>query len=472
MRTEQDKHNPEPVPMTMAPAAAPAPAPRGAAGAGVLRVGLYLLVVISPLLLASALQPRTDHGFVLELARSFGLSGFAILALQFVLAARFKWIEWPFGLDNLFLFHRAMAVFAALLLLSHPLLMVWAEGRWALLSAWDVALPIHLGRLALLLLVVNVAVSLARGALRLDFETWRTAHNVLVVSLLLLGYVHSAALGGDLASWPMRLLWAGLLGAALLAYGWHKFVAPRLARGEPFEVAGVRRETHNVWTVELRPLRPRGRQAEDYLPGQFHFITFHRSADLPVEEHHWTISSSPAERGCRTSTIKESGDFTATIGQTRPGDRAAVRGPYGRFCYLLHPRETDFVFVAGGIGITPLMSMIRHMRDTRHAGTVLLLFANRTEADIVFRAELDDIAAGGRPRLRVVHVLSEAEEGWPGERGRIDAAMLARHCEPGAAAAGTGYYVCGPRAMSDAVIAGLRRLGVPRGRVHYERFAL
>lgn len=468
MSTEQNNHKPEQTPRTPAPGRHAG----GAVRSGVLRVVLYLLVVTAPLLLAAALQPRTDHGLVLEVARSFGLVVFAILVLQFVLSARFKWIEWPFGLDNLFLFHRAMAVFAALLLLSHPLLMMWAERRWTLLTSSDVPPAIHLGRLALLLLLVNVVVSLVRGALRWNFETWRKAHNVVVVSLLLLSYVHSVALGGDLVSWPMRLLWAGLLGAALLAYGWHKFVAPRLARNAPYEVVDVRRETHNVWTIELRPPRTQPRGAEDYLPGQFHSITFYRSADLPVEEHHWTISSSPTAPGGRTSTIKESGDFTKTIGQTRPGDRAAIRGAYGRFSYLLHPRETDFVFVAGGIGITPLMSMLRHMRDTRHEGSVLLLFANRSEADIVFRRQLDEIAAGGHPRLRVVHILNQAPDGWHGERGRIDAQMLARHCGPGAAAAGKGYYVCGPRGMSNDVMAALRALGVRARQIHYERFAL
>lgn len=454
------------------------PAPTAAsavAGPAVLRVTLYLLVVTAPLVLATAVQPRTDHGLVLELARSFGLAGFAILALQFVLSARFKWIEWPFGLDNLFLFHRAMAVFALVLLLSHPLLMAWGERRWTLLASLDVPLHTNLGRAALLLLVVNVAVSLARGAFCWDFEKWRKWHNVLVVSLLLLGYVHSAALGGDLGNWPMRLMWAGLLGAALLAYGWHKFVLPSLARDDPYEVADVRRETHNVWTVKLQPLRPSpltARRAQDYLPGQFHFITFYRSEDLPVEEHHWTISSSPTQGGYRTSTIKECGDFTATIGQTRPGDRAAIRGAYGRFSYLLHPHETDLVFVAGGIGITPLMSMLRHMRDTHFGGTVLLLSCNRTEEEIVFRQELDEIAAGGHPRLTVIHVLSRAEHSWRGERGHVDANVLAAHCGQGAAAAAKAYYVCGPRGMSNSVVASLRALGVPRARIHYERFAL
>ena len=68
--------------------------------------------------------------------------------------------------------------------------------------------------------------------------------------------------------------------------------------------------------------------------------------------------------------------------------------------------------------------------------------------------------------------LSQSGENWDGERGHIDAQVLARHCGRGDEAAAKSYYICGPRGMSNGVMAGLRALGVPGGRIHYERFAL
>ena len=86
-----------------------------------------------------------------------------------------------------------------------------------------------------------------------------------------------------------------------------------------------------------------------------------------MEEHHFTIASSPLDRTSHTSTIKASGDFTASIGQTKPGDLAVIQAPFGRFSTVLHPEVQDWVFIAGGIGITPLMSNLqvhaRHARD-------------------------------------------------------------------------------------------------------------
>jgi len=206
------------------------------------------------------------------------------------------------------------------------------------------------------------------------------------------------------------------------------------------------------------------------LPGQFHFIKLYRGTGLPVEEHPFTISSSPTEDGFVSSTIKESGDFTATIGKTKPGDTAIIQGAYGRFSYVLHPEEQELVFIAGGVGITPLMSMLRHMRDTRTDKDVLLLYGNKTENDIVFRGELSEIEAGGYPHLKVVHILSQAGDEWRGETGFVDKEKIERLCNGGL---GTkAFYVCGPPIMMDKVIRTLRTLGIPNRRIHHERFSL
>jgi ferredoxin-NADP reductase len=163
------------------------------------------------------------------------------------------------------------------------------------------------------------------------------------------------------------------------------------------------------------------------------------------------------------------GDFTSTIGRTKPGDTAAVHGPFGRFSYALHPRERDLVFLAGGIGITPLMAMLRHMRDTRDTRSVTLLYANRNEDQIVFREELNDIAAGQWPVLDLVHVLSRPEGDWRGESGHIDRDKIEKFC--GQNLGTKVFYVCGPLRMSTALISTLRDMGVPDQRIRREIFS-
>ena len=164
------------------------------------------------------------------------------------------------------------------------------------------------------------------------------------------------------------------------------------------------------------------------MPGQFQFVTFLASEGLPAEEHHFTIASSPALAGSHTSTIKASGDFTAQIDKVKPGDPVAIEAPFGRFSHVFYPESQDLVFIAGGIGITPLMSNLRHMRDTGTRRRVLLLYVNRGEADIVFKEELDHMAGKEAPQLEIVHVLTQPGSNGQGESGRLDREKLSRLC--------------------------------------------
>jgi predicted ferric reductase len=417
------------------------------------------------LLLVAALRIHSPNLLVYEIARSFGLAGFVILAMQPVLVARLKWIERPFGMDMLSRFHKSMGIFVTVMMASHPVLMEFGGGG---VLAFNQPWYIWAGKIGLVLLLIHTLISVYSKRLGLTFEQWRRIHYVLAPLVIILVFIHSWEAGDDLKLPQVQVLWVILLAAAFSAYVYHKIIVPARLRRSPYRVVDVQSEAPKVWTVRLAP--PEGESLFEYQPGQFHFITFYRGRNLPVEEHHWTISSSPTQKGFVSSTIKESGDFTATIGMTKPGDTASVQGPFGRFSYTFHPGEKDFVFIAGGIGITPLMSMLRHMRDTKADVDVLLLYANRTEKDIVFRDELAAIEVGDAPRLKVAHVLSEPEPGWNGEKGYVDREKIVRFVSGNLSE--KAFYVCGPPAMNTKVIETLLAMEVPYSRIHTEIFSL
>jgi ferredoxin-NADP reductase len=162
-------------------------------------------------------------------------------------------------------------------------------------------------------------------------------------------------------------------------------------------------------------------------------------------------------------TVKESGDFTRTIGLTRVGDRALVEGPFGRFSHV-HDPAARLLFIGAGVGVTPLVSMLRFLRDTADPRPVLFLCVSRSEADIAFRAELAELPG----HMTVVHLLSRPE--GRGSGGRLDTATLRELA--GASLAGAAVFLCGPAGFMAELGRSLRRLGVPRARIHTERFTV
>lgn len=433
----------------------------------IVRIALYLLAITAPLMASTAFGVMDEDSWFVIAALWFGLSGLTVLSIQFVLASRSKWVERVVGLDAVYRFHRAMAICAAILLSAHPVLVSAGHQRWSLLTSFHQSPRILAGKLSLLLLLMLAVVSLYRLAFRISFERWRAAHNLLAVLALLLGCSHASYVGQVSEVPAFRIVPATLLIVAACAYVYSKLIVPSRSARSPYVVLDVIPEAGDVTTLRLAPTR---RSIERSLPGQFAFIRFLIGSAVPPEEHPFTISSAPSESGILSFTIKNSGDFTAIVKEARRGDLVAVQGPFGVFSNAMHPRESDLVFIAGGIGITPLMSMIRAMRAGSADTNVLLIYGNETEGEIVFREELDDIVKSGDLGLRVIHVLNRPGDDWQGERGYITRGLILREC--GEDLAGKTFYVCGPVGMMDHVRRILRDLGVAKRRILWERFSL
>jgi len=432
------------------------------------RLILYGALILAPLSMTAATGGFADQGTWRVAGRAAALIAFPMLMLQPVLSARFHWIERPVGLDRLLVFHRATGTTALFLALMHPVFLSLSFWGWGLITGMDLPWQLMVGKAALLVLLVYAAGALFHGLLRVPFQWWLRAHNAFAPVILAGAFVHSWAMDIEAAPVLMRVLWLGLLSAGIFSY-LHLTVFQRLrARRRALAVTDVTRIADRVWGLRMEPRS--GSAPFQHLPGQFMFVTLLRGRGLPAEEHPFTIASPPDAGGALEIAPKELGDYTSTVGETRPGDRAAVMGPYGRFSFLLRPERKRLVMVAGGIGITPIMSMLRYMRDREEDREVLLLYGNRTPSDIAFAEELAGMADGdGPPALKVVHVLSAAPEDWQGERGYIDGELLRRH---GGDTGDTGFYVCGPPVMMAKVIRALRDMGVPAGRIHSERFSL
>jgi ferredoxin-NADP reductase len=126
------------------------------------------------------------------------------------------------------------------------------------------------------------------------------------------------------------------------------------------------------------------------------------------------------------------------------------------------------LLVAGGSGVVPLMSMIRHRRAAKSTVPTRLLYSSRTAEDIIYAEEMERLVAS-QPGLRVFHTLTRAQpRGWTGYSRRIDADMLREVAGPLGSALRS--YVCGPTALVESVADHLTMLGIPGDRIRTERF--
>jgi ferredoxin-NADP reductase/DMSO/TMAO reductase YedYZ heme-binding membrane subunit len=233
------------------------------------------------------------------------------------------------------------------------------------------------------------------------------------------------------------------------------------------KVARIFVETREVRTFRLVPTD--GAQLPfDYLPGQY--LNLSLKIDGRKVNRSYTLASSPTRNGfCEISVKREAAGTVSRFlhDRVREGDVLDVSAPAGRFTFT--GAEADsVVLIAGGVGITPLMSKIRYLTDRAWSGTIHLVYCVRTEGDIIFREELDYLQKR-HPNLHVTVTLSRAEDaGWRGERGRITPELLMRIIPK---LQSLPVHFCGPQEMDDSIRQILRNLGVPESQIESESFS-
>ncbi len=429
---------------------------------GVFWVCVYGLVVVAPLWVARLGHVRAGQGWVADFSVALGFVALAIMVLQFGLVARLQRVAAPFGMDALIQYHRQIGYVALAFALVHPALVFLDDPRQLSLLHWPTA-P-NRARFAVscvVALCLLIATSVWRKQLRIRYEWWQALHAVLAVVVVGCALGHMAGVGYYAAAPWQQALWLGMAAFVVGDVVWMRLVRPLGLRRRPWTVDAVIAERGQAWSLVLRP---DGHDGMHFSPGQFGWL-FVEQSPFSISQHPFSFSSSAEQPERLTITIKERGDFTHAIGQTPVGARAYVEGPHGSFSSDAH-EGFGFLLIGGGVGITPLMSILRTMADREDCRPVLLFYGSKDWDSITFRDEL--AALESRLNLRVVHVLEHPGADWQGEKGFIDADMLRRHLPK----QHRRYrcFICGPGPMMDAMEDALAEVGIPVEHIHSERF--
>ncbi|MBI4283235.1 MAG: oxidoreductase [Chloroflexi bacterium] len=202
-----------------------------------------------------------------------------------------------------------------------------------------------------------------------------------------------------------------------------------------------------------------------YRAGQYFYVTIKIGKD--ETEHHFTISSSPTEKGYLDFTKRITpSEYSQALDKMKPGDWVRLRGPEGDFTLPRAHRKLGFL--SGGIGITPLRSMLRYVYDRRLNYDVILIYGNNNWSDIAFREELDQMALE-RANIGVEYVLSGPDfpPGWQGKKGYLTkdtVAELIPDCKERI------FYVSGPFKMVVSLEEQLASLNIPPHQIKRDYF--
>ena len=185
----------------------------------------------------------------------------------------------------------------------------------------------------------------------------------------------------------------------------------------------------------------------------------------------YSVASAPEQAGTIDLTVErlEEGEVSPYLHDVLiVGDQIEVRGPIGGYFVWEAGLGGPLLLIAGGSGIVPLMAMLRHRAATGSRIATRLLYSSRTLEDVIYRAELEQLAATGTG-LDVIHTLTRAQPaGWTGYARRIDAEMLREVATPLGVA--VQAFLCGPTLFVEAAASGLVQLGIAPERIRTERF--
>jgi len=415
----------------------------------ILTTGMLTLIFLSLTLLITPLRRITGWNWLIFSRRTLGLSAFGYACAHFLIF---------FGLD------RSMSLSSTIAEML--------KRRYLLIGAF--------GLLCLAPLAVTSTNAMIK---RLGAKRWRALHRLAYVAALA-GVVHfylqaksdkrkpiafAVAVGVLLGYRLVRFLLdqrqkqtVNAVASAAIPQARSK---PKLWSGQ-LRVARIVPETPTVRTFRLQALD--GRELPfQYLPGQY--LNLSLLIDGKRVPRCYTIASAPTRNATCELTIKreEMGFASHHLHDTiREGDVLNVSAPAGRFTFL--GTEADsIVLIAGGVGITPLMSILRALTDRSWTGGIWLVYCVRNEREIIFARELEALRTRFK-NLRVGITLSQPEDtGWTGHRGRITAELLTQTIPDPSRRL---FYICGPSAMMDSVTGLLRGLGVPESRIKTEAF--
>ncbi len=403
---------------------------------------------------------KGDMGLVRQypfksLGQITALLGTVLISFEFFLAARLKFMEnWFGGLDKVYHAHRLIGGSGFALIIYHPLFLI-VNALPNIKAAMNFVLPSSIlsydyGLLAFYAMFVLIFLTFY---VKLPYRIWKISHIFMGVPLVFM-LMHMLFISSDISNYmPLRYWILGISFLSLAAYIYKRFLYTRFGPRHEYIITQVR-QVESVTEIVMKPVWKK----LEYQAGQFAFISFENKW-LSREKHPFTIASSPDDETLRFA-IKSLGDYTNKLEVVRAGDRVAVFGPYGQFGEKANTSLKDQVWIAGGIGVTPFLSLAKYLSVRGNTGNITVYYCIKNMNEAMYAEELSRATAN--PKFKILNFCSDVD-------GRINTETIVKQSgDP----KDKLILLCGPGGMTSALSQDFEnRYHVPRRNIIFEEFS-
>ncbi|MGV9001947.1 MAG: ferric reductase-like transmembrane domain-containing protein [Candidatus Saccharimonadaceae bacterium] len=445
--------------------------------------GVTILLCVIPLILWVQIHPlssiKSFEAVMLNLGRVTGLVGMVMYALNLVYSTRLRFLERFFGgLNRVYIAHHLLGGLALIFLSFHPLFLALRYVTTSLKEAALLLLPNGLGPIDALFdtgsiyhpIVLEqwaiffgiiafwgmVGLLLVTFFIKLPYRVWLFTHKFLGLAFFLAG-LHIFFVTSDTSvDTIMKFYMLGLTVIGLVAFVYRTIVGRILIRHYEYTVENVQIVAGNVTQLEMKPVKDKMM----YKAGQFVFIRFRNTGTKLSKEWHPFSISSGTNDGYLQLSVKGLGDYTNFLANIKPGAIADIEGAYGRFTYT-NIKNQNQIWVAGGIGITPFLSMARSLPDDGFQ--IDLYYSVRTTSELIDWQDLYDIAMAKNGHFRVIPYIGDQQPTFLGA-DYIDTTS--------GGLKGKDIFMCGPPPMMQSLRKQFKGKGVPGTSLHSEEFAM
>ncbi len=419
---------------------------------------IFLLPIISLVLLFNSkglnLAPKNVNEFMLLLGKIFGILGMSTFAISIILSARLPILDKIFnGLNVVYLRHSQIGQISFILMLFHPILLLsnytdmTFEGALHFIfisSDWN----LNFGILALFLMILLIVLTLY---FQIKYNVWKWTHKFMGLAFFLAS-LHVFLIPSDISRYlPLRIYMLVLSGVAIGFYLYRSILHKYAVEKYTYEVSEVKKVGSSITEIILKPTDKKLL----FTAGQFIFISF-LDKNIGLESHPFSITAGNDKEDL-SITIKDLGDYTKNIDKVLVGTKALVEGPFGRFSYKdsIYKKQ---IWIAGGIGITPFLSMARSI-ESKDGYEIDLYYCVKNESESIYLTELSNYQNKG---IQVIPFYSEKE-------GFINVEKIK---EISGSLPDKSIFICSPVSMIQALRAQFIRNGISKSVIHSEEFSL